>query len=81
MWLHDVLSDQAVRSLIRSGNVVLAGNRRLGIFGSLNCASGKRLHRDNRIFFGSEQEARAEGYRPCGHCMRNEYQRWKHGSF
>ncbi|MCE6992186.1 hypothetical protein LZG72_23970 [Dyadobacter sp. CY323] len=31
----------------------------------------------NRVFFESESEAIENGYRPCGHCMRDEYSKWK----
>jgi methylphosphotriester-DNA--protein-cysteine methyltransferase len=56
---------------------MLAGNRMLKIFGTLECASGKRMKAVNRIFFASEAEAVAFGYRPCGHCMRSKYHLWK----
>jgi methylphosphotriester-DNA--protein-cysteine methyltransferase len=32
---------------------------------------------ENRVFFASEAEAVGAGYRPCGHCMREAYGRWK----
>jgi methylphosphotriester-DNA--protein-cysteine methyltransferase len=31
----------------------------------------------NRVFFRDEAEARARGYRPCGHCLRAQYRSWK----
>ncbi|MCF2493313.1 hypothetical protein NFI80_06605 [Dyadobacter chenhuakuii] len=31
----------------------------------------------NRVFFNSEKEAMSQGFRPCGHCMREAYLRWK----
>ncbi|MGK9119687.1 hypothetical protein [Olivibacter jilunii] len=31
----------------------------------------------HRVFFYDEQEAVAEGYRPCGHCLRSAYEKWK----
>jgi methylphosphotriester-DNA--protein-cysteine methyltransferase len=65
--------------MIRKGGVVLGGNKTLKIYGQLNCGSGKRMKMTNRVFFGSEDEARAHGYRPCGHCMRSKYQKWKNG--
>ena len=55
---------------IRNKEIILAGNERLKIFGMLNCSSGKRMKRENRIFFASEQEALKNNYRPCGHCMK-----------
>jgi methylphosphotriester-DNA--protein-cysteine methyltransferase len=65
--------------MIRKGGVVLGGNKTLKIYGQLNCGSGKRMKMTNRVFFGSEDEARVHGYRPCGHCMRSKYQKWKNG--
>ncbi|MFT3936885.1 MAG: Ada metal-binding domain-containing protein [Chitinophagaceae bacterium] len=63
--------------LISDGYIQLAGNRKLLIYGRLNCTSGKRMHAANRVFFTHQAEALKEGYRPCGHCMRAEYLLWK----
>ncbi len=35
------------------------------------------MKRENRVFFSSEKEAIANGFRPCGHCMKQKYQKWK----
>lgn len=70
MWRHDELTDAELFSLLRRRAITFAGNRRERIYGRLECASGKRLQRRNRVFFSSEQEALAQGYRPCGNCMR-----------
>jgi methylphosphotriester-DNA--protein-cysteine methyltransferase len=35
------------------------------------------MKKENRIFFSSEKEAIENGYRPCGHCMKEKYERWK----
>lgn len=70
MWRHDQLTDGELWALLRAGAVALAGNRRLRIYGRLDCGSGRRMLRANRVFFANEAEARAAGYRPCGHCMR-----------
>jgi methylphosphotriester-DNA--protein-cysteine methyltransferase len=43
----------------------------------LHCASGKRMKKENRVFFSNEQEALEKSYRPCGHCMRSKYNNWK----
>lgn len=37
------------------------------------------MKRENRVFFLSENEARQNSFRPCGHCMKTEYQNWKNG--
>ena len=66
-----------LKSLIDEGKIQFAGNRKLRIYGTLRFSSGKRMKTENRIFFKSAEEAIREGYRPCGHCMREEYLRWK----
>lgn len=66
----------AVRALIRKGLITLGGNKKLKIYGHLNCKSGKRMNRENRVFFTDEKEAIAIGFRPCGNCKRNLYQKW-----
>ncbi|RPD39805.1 Ada metal-binding domain-containing protein [Chitinophaga barathri] len=76
---HSDISAKELRSLIRSGKLRFGGNRRLKIYGRLQCGSGKKMKRENRLFFGSEQSAKDNGYRPCGHCMREEYRMWKAG--
>ena len=38
------------------------------IFGRLDCWSGKKALKKNRIFFLRWQDALDAGYRPCGHC-------------
>lgn len=79
MYFHKELDAPALRSLIRARKIRFAGNRGLKIYGRLHCASGKRMKRENRVFFGSERSALANGYRPCGHCMREAYRQWKAG--
>lgn len=68
---------KCIRSLIKSGEILWAANRQLKIYGTLNCKSGKRMAIQNRVFFSSEAEAIANGYRPCGHCMKEKYKLWK----
>ncbi|MEP7141948.1 MAG: Ada metal-binding domain-containing protein [Ferruginibacter sp.] len=65
-----------LKALIEKGEIILGGNRQLKIYGTLSCKSGKRMKIENRVFFGSEKEAIEHGYRPCGNCMRNRYQKW-----
>jgi len=55
----------------------LAGNIKLKIYGKLTCSPGKRIKLQNRMFFKDEAEVIAAGYRPCGHCMRDKYKKWK----
>ncbi len=83
MIRHDALGtgpfarSRRLQQLVAAGQVALGGNRRLRIYGTLGCTSGRRIKVDNRVFFGSEAEARAHGYRPCGHCLRAQYLSWK----
>lgn len=79
MIYHCEISDRELRNKIRRNEISLAGNSKLKIYGVLWCSSGKRMKRENRIFFTSEQEAQQNNYRPCGHCMKVEYKKWKNG--
>lgn len=79
MLFHDQVNSRVLFRLLRTGKVRFAGNRRLGIYGRLDCRSGKRMNKNNRVFFINEEIARAEGYRPCGHCMKEAYKIWKNG--
>ena len=80
MIRHIAIMDEDVRSKIRSKEICLGGNRKLKIYGSLHCSSGKKMKMENRVFFVSEKEAVKNGFRPCGHCMKAAYQKWKNGS-
>jgi len=68
-----------IKALIRHGSVGLAGNKRLKLYGRLDCGSGKKMKCENRVFFADEQEAVGAGYRPCGHCLKEKYHAWKNG--
>jgi len=70
---HSELSDRILWSEIKQQKIRFGGNRKLKIYGTLSCASGKRIKRENRVFFATETEAIQNGYRPCGHCMRKQY--------
>ena len=76
---HSNTNDTDVRKWIREKKIHFGGNKKLRIYGTLRCNSGKRMKRENRIFFASEKEAIANNFRPCGHCMKYEYQNWKNG--
>ena len=58
----------------------LGGNRRRKIYGLLDCRSAVGAlptgYAKVRVFFADEATAIAAGYRPCGSCMREEYQAW-----
>jgi hypothetical protein len=79
MILHAQIDRAALRALITAGLIQFGGNQRLLIYGTLKCASGKRMQRQNRVFFADAAEAVAQGYRPCGHCQRAAYKTWKAG--
>ncbi|MBP6022666.1 Ada metal-binding domain-containing protein [Ferruginibacter sp.] len=79
MIKHNETNPVILRSRIRKKEIVLAGNRKLKIYGSLSCRSGKRMHNANRVFFESENSAVENEYRPCGHCMKEKYKNWKDG--
>ena len=60
----------------------LGGNRRLKIYGRLDCPSALRWiekghYVENRVFFENEEVAISAGYRPCAVCMKKEYKTWK----
>jgi methylphosphotriester-DNA--protein-cysteine methyltransferase len=68
MWKHKELN-QSLVNLIRNKKIIYAGNARLKIYGTLGCPSGKRMKKENRVFFEDEAEAINLGFRPCGNCM------------
>jgi methylphosphotriester-DNA--protein-cysteine methyltransferase len=67
---------KCVQALIHAGSMQFGGNKKLNIYGLLSCSSGKRMKAENRVFFECEAEAVAAGYRPCGHCMKEQYKRF-----
>jgi hypothetical protein len=77
MIQHNDISRQELHKQIRQKKIQLGGNTRLNLYGTLNCKSGKRMKMENRIFFSSAEEAISNGYRPCGHCMKQAYLKWK----
>jgi len=83
MIRHTSLGDGAfkrsrqIKTLVENSEITFAGNLKLKIYGRLDCASGKRMKAENRVFFSSEAEALESGYRPCRHCMRTVYKKWK----
>jgi len=70
MIAHSHIDDKTLHSKIKNGEITFGGNRRLKIYGTLRCRSGKRMKRENRVFFSSEKEALAAGYRACKHCFK-----------
>lgn len=61
--------------VLKDGNLVetpvpgkYAGHRGYKIFGTLTCEAGKRMKRENRVFFLTLEDAVLQGYRPCKLC-------------
>jgi hypothetical protein len=79
MIQHSAISDSDLISQIRQGSICFGGNKKLKIYGTLQCRSGKRMKWENRVFFSTEEDALQHGFRPCGHCMKQAYQKWKNG--
>lgn len=76
MIRHNDIDKDTLRDKIKHLSIRCAGHAKLKIYGKLNCAYGKRMKHENRVFFASEKEAIAKGFRPCGHCMRDKYKQW-----
>ncbi|MGM9477404.1 Ada metal-binding domain-containing protein [Pedobacter sp. GSP4] len=76
MIRHTDISVTTFKKLFRNDEICFGGNARLKIYGLLNCKSGKRMKKQNRVFFSSAKEAIQYGYRPCGHCLKKEYKQW-----
>lgn len=60
----------------------LGGHRRNRIYGCLDCPAALRAiarggYVTNRVFFATEEDARAAGYRPCAVCLSGAYTTWK----
>ncbi|BDA80392.1 hypothetical protein LPTSP3_g33220 [Leptospira kobayashii] len=77
MIRHNQIKAPELRKQIRNRVIIFGGNAKLKIYGKLSCKSGKRMKKENRVFFISEKEAIHLGYRPCGHCLKKDYQNWK----
>lgn len=79
MIKHQNISDHMLKRHIKNRQIGYGGNKKLKIYGMLHCYSGKRMKKENRVFFHSISEATQNGFRPCGHCMREAYKNWKNG--
>jgi methylphosphotriester-DNA--protein-cysteine methyltransferase len=76
MYRHEVITAD-LGKLIRLKEIQFGGNSRLKIYGLLTCASGQRMKKQNRVFFKTEEDALRLGFRPCGQCLKEQYNRWK----
>lgn len=73
--------------ILENGQVILsdilgkyAGHKKYRIFGRLDCKSGMKIKKENRVFFHTLEDAVLHGYRPCGNCKpinEEEFQRIK----
>lgn len=76
MLKHADISTGELKKHFKNKDICLGGNARLKIYGLLKCTSGKRMKKENRVFFRSVDEAHQHGYRPCGHCLKTAYKQW-----
>ena len=58
------------------------GHRQARIYGRLGCPSARRAvarggYVAHRVFFASESDAVAAGFRPCAVCLPERYAAWK----
>ncbi|MDO4649435.1 MAG: metal-binding protein [Eubacteriales bacterium] len=59
------------------------GNGAGKIYGMLDCKQALRalreapdVYKKTRVFFADEKDALANGYRPCGSCLRSKYKEY-----
>jgi methylphosphotriester-DNA--protein-cysteine methyltransferase len=62
--------------------VTYGGHRRTRVYGRLDCRAALAAIRRggyvrHRVFFASEADAVAAGYRPCAVCLPAEYRAWR----
>ncbi|ATJ85528.1 Ada metal-binding domain-containing protein [Ralstonia solanacearum] len=60
----------------------LGGHRRTRLYGRLDCRAARRAiarggYVRHRVFFLTEADTRAAGYRPCAVCLPQAYAAWK----
>lgn len=79
MIRHSDIGSFDLITKIKEGAIQFGGYLPGRIYGRLDCKSGKRMKRENRVFFSSEEDAVRAGFRPCGNCMRSQYLAWKAG--
>ncbi len=80
-----ILLDKEGKQYTSSTPGTLGGNKKLKIYGRLDCPSALRWiekghYVKNRVFFPDEETAIKAGYRPCAVCMPEEYKKWKQDS-
>lgn len=70
---HSELTNSELWIKLYKKEIRFGGNSKLKIYGLLQCKSGQRMKLQHRVFFKSIDEAQSVGFRPCGHCMRQDY--------
>ena len=66
MIRHDAIDDADLRRLILVWAIRYGGNQRLGIYGRLDCASGRRMKRRTRVFFAVRMLPVLPAFAPVG---------------
>lgn len=62
---------------------IFGGHKKHHLYGMLNCQSAllslskNNTYKKFRVFFASEKDAIAAGYRPCAKCLNGKYKIWK----
>lgn len=74
--------------ILKNGQIIqshkpgtLAGWKPEKVFGTLDCKSGMKMKKENRVFFHTLKDAVLEGYRPCKNCRpinENDFESIKH---
>ena len=77
MIAHIDIDATMLHRKIKQHEINFGGNKQLKIYGTLQCKSGRRMKKENRVFFISEREAVNMGYRACGRCMKSKYKQCK----
>jgi methylphosphotriester-DNA--protein-cysteine methyltransferase len=70
------ITEVELESKTKQQEIILTGNNKHKICGTPHCKSGKRMKKENRVFFNSETDAIQNNFRPCGHCMKTTYRQW-----
>ena len=80
---HHTEPVEVLYKVLEGGRIVLsevkgryAGWRPGKIFGRLDCKSGERMKKENRVFFHTWEDAIACGYRPCKNCRPTPHDKY-----
>lgn len=65
MISHTEISRERLQTLIQRGEITFAGNRNLKVYGLLTCVSGKRMKKENRVFFKAHGKRADSGTGPA----------------